>query len=139
MTRKILLDTGPLVALLDRNDRYHAWAAAHWGGVTPPLMTCEAVLTEACYLLRQSPGGVNGVMEMLRRGIVTLPFRLEEHVAPVSRLLAKYADLPMSLADACLVCMAEIDAERSVLTLDSDFHVYRKSNRQVVPAITPEA
>jgi predicted nucleic acid-binding protein len=138
MTPKILLDAGPLVAFLSRSDQYHSWAVEHWGRVRPPLLTCEAVITEACYLLRRQPSGVAAVMELIERRIVLVAFSLEENAAALARLLAKYAKVPMSLADACLVRMAEVHPRSTVLTLDSDFRVYRKGNRQVVPAIMPE-
>jgi len=138
MSSPILLDTGPLVAVLNRRDKYHAWSAGHWGRTAPPLLTCEAVLAEACFLLRDLPGGARAVMELLERHAVVLSFSLEDHSPAVARLLAKYADVPMSLADACLVRMAEVHPRSTVLTLDSDFRIYRKSNRQVVPAILPE-
>jgi len=138
MRRQVLLDTGPLVALLDRKDRYHRWAAAQWAQIEPPLLTCEPVLAEACFLLRTLPAGVKAVMELVNRAVVSVPFRLTEHATPVSRLLAKYASLPISLADACLVRMAEMYSSSAVLTLDSDFRVYRKHGRQVVPVIMPD-
>jgi len=137
VNQRVLLDTGPLVALLDRNDKYHGWAAGQWARLQPPLWTCEPVLTEACYLLRQAPRGVKAVMELLHRGVVQTRFRLEEQVEPVSRLLAKYAQIPVSLADACLVRMAELAPDAAVLTLDSDFRLYRKHSRQVVPLLIP--
>jgi predicted nucleic acid-binding protein len=77
-------------------------------------------------------------MELVNRAVVSVPFRLTEHATPVSRLLAKYASLPISLADACLVRMAEMYSSSAVLTLDSDFRVYRKHGRQVVPVIMPD-
>jgi predicted nucleic acid-binding protein len=138
MKLRILLDTGPLVALLDRKDTYHRWAAVQWGQVQPPLLTCEAVITEACYLLRNTPPGAQAVIELVERGIVDVAFHLHDHVQPVARLLAKYAKVPMSLADACLVRMAEVYSGSAVLTLDADFRLYRKHGRQVVPVIMPE-
>jgi predicted nucleic acid-binding protein len=138
MIRRMLLDTGPLVALLDRGDRYHAWAVAQWERIEPPLLTCEAVLSEACFLLREYPPGVKAIWELVDRGIVAVSFRLADHAAAIARLMAKYVSTPMSLADACLVRMAELDSKSAVLTLDGDFRIYRKSNRQVVPVIMPE-
>lgn len=138
MKGPILLDTGPLVAALDRNDRYHPWAAAQWVRVDPPLLTCEPVLTEACFLLRRAPPGPSAVIELVKRGIIELAFRLEEHVEPVSHLFAKYANVPISLADACLIRMAEVYPESTVLTLDRDFRLYRKHGRQVVPVVIPD-
>jgi uncharacterized protein len=138
MNRQVLLDTGPLVALLSGRDDYHDWAKLQWSQAAPPLLTCEAVLSEACFLLRKIPGGSDAVMELLRRHVVEVAFRLEDHVEAVARLIRKYAGIPMSLADACLVRMAELSPQSTILTLDSDFRLYRKSGRHVVPAIMPE-
>ena len=139
MNRRVLLDTGPLVALLDRRDQHHEWAKLQWGQAVLPLLTCESVLSEACFLLRAVPGGNQAVMEMLRRGGVAIAFHLEDHAEPLDRLIRKYANVPMSLADACLVRMAELSAQSVVLTLDRDFRLYRKSGRQVVPVIMPDS
>ena len=138
MNRRVLLDTGPLVALLNRHDEHHEWAKLQWGQAALPLLTCEPVLTEACFLLRAAPGGGHAVLELLRRGVVKVAFHLEDHVQPLADLVRKYANIPMSLADACLVRMAELSAESMILTLDHDFRLYRKSGRRVVPVIMPE-
>jgi len=139
MNRRVLLDTGPLVALLNRRDKYHGWAKLQWAEVAPPLLTCESVLSEACFLLRTAPGGSRAVMELLRRRVIEVVFHLADHREPVARLMAKYANVPMSLADACLVRMAEVYPESAVLTLDHGFRLYRKSGRQIVPVIMPSA
>lgn len=137
MTQPVLLDTGPLVAFLNRRDRYHQWASGQLAQINPPLLTCEAVLSEACFLLRHLRGGAEAVLALLRRGLVRVEFRLDEHATPVEKLLARYASVPMSLADACLVRIAELTPEATVLTLDRDFTVYRKLGRHVVPTILP--
>jgi predicted nucleic acid-binding protein len=137
MNRRVLLDTGPLVALLNGRDQHHEWAKLQWSQAAPPLLTCEPVLSEACFLLRIAPGGSAAVMELLRRRVVEVAFHLEDHLEAVARLLRKYADVPMSLADGCLVRMAELSPESAVLTLDRHFRLYRKSGRRVVPAIMP--
>jgi predicted nucleic acid-binding protein len=77
-------------------------------------------------------------MELLRRGVIEVAFQLLDHVEPLDGLLRKYANVPMSLADACLVRMAELSAESTLLTLDHDFRLYRKSGRHVLPVIMPE-
>lgn len=138
MRRKVILDTGPLVALLNRRDTYHDWAKAQFALIEPPLLTCEAVISEASFLLRALHDGPRSVLETLNRGVVEIPFRLTEEADPVARLLTRYVSVPMSLADACLVRMAEQFAKSTVITLDSDFQVYRKQGRQVVPTIIPE-
>ncbi len=139
MRQKVLLDTGPLVALLNRRDRRHDWARARFADLEPPLLTCEAVLVEACHLLREHPGGARAVLDFLHRGAIEARFSLQAEVARVEALLARFADLPMSLADACLVRMAEIYPGSAVLTLDSDFRVYRMHGRRVIPTLLPSA
>ena len=108
------------------------------GTSTPPLLTCEAVLSEACFLLRGLASGPEAVLDAVRRGAVETPFRLADHAHRVGQLMAKYAQMPMSLADACLVCMAELHAESTVFTMDSDFRIYRKHGRTVIPVLMPE-
>lgn len=138
MIHHVILDTGPLVALLNRGDRHHQWAMDQWAQITPPLFTCEAVLAEACFLVRRFPGGQAAVMDLVRRGILDLSFRLLEETEVVARLLKKYQDVPMSFADACLVRVAERYAEGVVFTLDSDFLIYRKNGRQTIPTLMPQ-
>jgi predicted nucleic acid-binding protein len=135
MARSALVDTGFLVALLSRNDRHHRWAAAQASRVAPPWITCEAVLSETFHLL--GPAGEPRLAELLRRGALVPAFDLGGELEPVLRLLHKYANLPISLADACLVRMTEMLADPIVLTTDDDFRVYRRHSRQVVPCVLP--
>ena len=137
MKGRVLVDTGPLVAFVNRHDRFQAWAREQLGAIAPPLLTCEAVLTEACHLLGRLRGGTEALTKLLGSGALAVPFRLEQEVMPVAKLLRKYANVPISLADACLVRMAELVAESTVLTLDEDFRIYRKHGRQVIPTILP--
>ena len=137
MKGRIVVDTGPLVAFLNRRDRHHAWAEARLAEIEPPLWTCEAVLTEACHLLRRTPGGSEAVLTLVRRELLTLPFELEAEAAPVGALMARYADVPMSLADGCLVRLMELRAESTLLTLDRDFQIYRMHGRRVIPTLMP--
>ena len=137
MKPQIILDTGPLVALLNRGDRHHRWAMDQWAQIVPPLLTCEAVLAEACFLVRRFPGGQAAVLDLVQRGVLDVSFRLIEETETILRLLRKYRDVPMSLADGCLVRMAERRAAGVVLTLDSDFSIYRKNGRQVIPTLAP--
>lgn len=138
MTRWAIVDTGPLVALLDADDRHHPWAREALAGVYAPLLTCEPVVTEALYLLRALPPARDQVLDWIEQGHLLLPFSLEEEVTAVHRLLSKYHDVPMSLADACLVRMAELNDRHHVLTLDAGFRVYRKNGREALPLILPQ-
>ena len=138
MKRNVLLDAGPLVALINNRDRYHNWATREWANIEIPLLTCEAVVTESCFLLRDIYGGEAAVMSLIRQEVIKIPFRLNEEVAAVGELLNRYQSVPMSLADACLVRMAELSDQSELLTLDSDFLIYRKNRYQIITAIAPQ-
>ncbi len=137
MKQQVILDTGPLVAFINGRDRYHKWAMLQWAQIDPPLLTCEAVLSEACFLLSRLSGGQKAVLEFFNRGVLHIPFRLIEHANQIGRLLHKYSNVPMSLADACLVRMTELYSESALFTLDTDFKIYRKNKRQVIPTLLP--
>jgi uncharacterized protein len=135
--KNVVVDTGPLVAFLNRRDSFHTWARETLGTIEAPLLTCEAVISEACFLMRSTKGGPDAILDLVGRGVVQLPFRLAAELPTVRRLMARYANVPMSLADACLVRMTELDSGTAVLTLDGDFRVYRRHRRKVVPTIMP--
>ena len=137
MDRDVIVDTGPLVAFLNKRDTWHEWAVARLSEVEPPLETCEAVLTESAFLLRGDPRGPDALLDMLERGLLICRFDLSDKAEHVRRLLARYADAPMSLADACLVRLTEMRRQASVLTLDGHFRRYRRLGRQVIPLIAP--
>jgi predicted nucleic acid-binding protein len=105
--RFVILDTGPLVALMNARDKDHEWTAAQWADIEPPMLTCEAVVSEAFFILSQIGLGQETVLEMLSRGAIRFEFRLQDHIKPVGTLLRKYSDIPMSIADACLVRMSD--------------------------------
>jgi predicted nucleic acid-binding protein len=136
MTR-FAIDTGPLVAFLNGRDAFHRWAMETLDTIEPPLYTCESVISEACFLVRHLKGGPDAVLALASRGVVAAGFCLSSELGPVRKLMAKYASVPMSLADACLVRMTEIDHELTIITLDDDFRVYRRHGRQAVPVIMP--
>ncbi|MEP7347295.1 MAG: PIN domain-containing protein [Gemmatimonadaceae bacterium] len=136
MTR-VLIDTGPVVALLNRRDRHHAWVRDVLDTVEPPIFTCEAVVSEACFLLERFTGGQDAVLELLAKGVLKVDFRMLSEIDALRGLMRKFTNVPMSLADACLVRMTEIDTQSVILTLDSDFRVYRRNRRQVIPTIMP--
>jgi predicted nucleic acid-binding protein len=135
MARNVLVDAGFLVALLSRRDSHHQWAAMQAPGHAPPWRTCEAVLSEAFHLL--GARGVPALSALLRRRALIAAFDLDNDVESVLKLLDKYADVPMSLADACLVRMTETLPDPVILTTDSDFRIYRRHSRQMVPSMMP--
>ena len=134
----LLLDTGPLVALLDRRDVHHEWTKDLFRETRPPAYTCEAVLSEVCFLLRSLPGGSDAAMRLVEDRVVEAPFRLAEEASAVRRLMSRYASVPMSLADACLVRLSELHGDVPLATFDGDFRVYRRSGRRVVPTVMPD-
>ena len=123
--RQVLLDTGVIVALLDRSERHHRRAAEVVAQLDATLVTCEAVIAEACYLLRSVRGAPEAVLENVERGVFQLPLRLASESAAIRALMKKYRSVSMDLADACLVRLAEITPAHRILTLDRDFDVYR--------------
>ena len=107
-------------------------------GVKPPLLTCEPVLTETCFLLQNQPQAIDEVARWLESGFIRVAFSLEKRVSGVFRLVAKYRDMPMSLGDACLVAMLESGLGDRIFTLDDHFRIYRHSGRRVVPVLMPD-
>jgi predicted nucleic acid-binding protein len=136
---RAVVDTGPLVAFLDRAERHHRWVGERIKQIAPPLLVCEPVLTEAMFLLGPYPRAQEALFELLKNGALHLAFEIDQHIEPLQRLLQKYHDVPMSLADACVVRMSEIHERHAVLTLDADFSVYRKHGRVPLVLIAPEA
>jgi predicted nucleic acid-binding protein len=120
-----LLDTGVIVALLDRSEREHAVCAQALERSSAPLVTCEAVIAESCYLLRGLAGAAEAILENVRSGVFQIPFQLTQAAAPLQRLFRKYRDREMDLADACLVHLAGELQTGDILTLDHDFEIYR--------------
>lgn len=121
----ILLDTGVIVALFDSTDQFHRLCDESTAHLTQPLVTCEAVITEACFLLRGYPEAIEAILGNIERGIFQLPFQLSNSAAAIQVIRAKYADLPASLADACLIQLADELDTGQILTLDRHFGRYR--------------
>ena len=137
MKTRVIVDAGPLVALLNSRDRHHAWVVQQLGNIHPPMLTCEAVLAEATYLTRAVPGARAALIEMLGEGFLDIGMALADQHSAILAMIRRYTDVPMSLADACLVRLAELYPQSPVLTLDSDFVIYRKNGRQVISMICP--
>ncbi len=125
-----LLDTGVIVALLDRSELHHSRCAEAIEELEQPMVTCEAVIAETCYLLGRLPGAAETVLENVENGIFQIPFQLSRSGASVRRIMRKYSNIPASFADACLVHLADELDTGDILTLDQDFELYRwRGNR----------
>jgi len=123
--KPVLLDTGVIVALLDRSETLHRNCAEAVQEIEAPLITCEAVVAESCYLLRKVPGASETVIENVAAGIFQIPFQLSQEAAGVKQILRKYRDRQIDLADACLIRLADEFGTADILTLDRDFAIYR--------------
>jgi predicted nucleic acid-binding protein len=132
-----LLDTGPLVALLDRAEKQHDWAVQQAAGLPARLLTCEAVISEAHFLTQNLPRARDLIARWFDEGWIQIGFDLQRHHAAAHALMTRYSSVPMSLADACLVRMSELHTHSRVFTLDSDFRIYRRNKRQPIPLICP--
>ena len=131
---KGIADTGFVVAFLNARDTHHAWALELAEQVTTPLITCEAVLTEAAYLLNQPAL----VLETLSSGLLALDFDLNANREQLVVLAERFSGQSPDLCDLCVVRMSELHPEHSVLTTDrKDFSVYRRNRNQVIRTIFP--
>ena len=119
MRQRIIIDTGPLVAFINRREQFNHWITTELNTVEQPLLTCEAVIVEACFLLRNVYGGQSAVISLLSTGKILIPIRLVEEAAAIGELLKRYQDVPMSLADACLVRMTELYEQSELITQDA--------------------
>jgi len=134
----VIVDTGPLVAFVVKDDERHTWVVERFKQLPAPFKTCEAVLTEAFFLVARLPQGVRRYCELIESGLVVTAFDLLAERAAVAELVRKYASVPMALADACLVRMFEKDPRSTIFTLDGHFRIYRTRGRRRLPCIMPE-
>lgn len=121
----ILLDTGVIVALLDRSEKAHRVCAESIHAELSPLITCEAVIAESCYLLRNFPGAPEAIIDNVLAGIFQIPFQISKEADGIKQILRKYRDRKIDLADACLIRLADEFETADILTLDKDFTIYR--------------
>lgn len=133
----IIVDTGPLVAYLNRRDRWHRWVVDQMAALAPPLVTCEPVLTEACFLMHRAGGRPAELLRKVAQRSLEIGIDIEDDASAIESLMQRYADTPMSLADACLVRLTERLPDCRLFTLDADFEHYRRNGRQVIPLLRP--
>jgi predicted nucleic acid-binding protein len=138
MIKPTIADAGIIAGYLNKKDQWHQWTLEQLKNLPIPFLTCEAIITEACFLMQSKSGGKDDVLKMLVDGVLQIDFSLADEVSEVKTLMRKYEDIPMSLADACLVRMSELIDNSVVFTLDSDFHIYRKNGRKKIDLIIPE-
>ncbi len=129
----VIADTGPLVALFDRGDAHHDWAKRGLGRISEPLLTSESALSEVLFLLAEMPHSRAGFLGFWAEGGLRAALETDRDKAALIGLLQKYADVPMSLADASIVRLSELHPDAKVWTLDSDFKIYRRLGRRMIP------
>jgi predicted nucleic acid-binding protein len=137
MLAPVLVDSSALVAAFDRRDEHHSWASQWLAKLQPPYFTCEAVLTESFFLLTKIHGGANAFHRALEKGLSEAEYRFAEQQRETLALIQRYASVPMSFADACLVRMAELQPNSLIFTTDHDFAIYRRQRRNLIPLIAP--
>jgi len=130
------MDTGPLVAYLSDKEAHHHWAVEQFAALDLPFMTCEPVLTEACFIASRNRVSPALVLDTVARGVMRIGLRLEDELTAIQALMTRYENVPMSLADACLVRLAEMTS-LPLCTLDTDFEIYRTRRGRALDLISP--
>jgi predicted nucleic acid-binding protein len=138
MLLQSIIDTGFLVALVNRSEQHHSWVKGQLRRIPSPLLTCEPVITETCFLLQKIYQGEATILKLISSEKIKIEFQISQESANLQKLMERYQSVPMSLADACLVRMTEIYPNSILLTLDSDFRIYRKNKNEIIPFIIPE-
>jgi predicted nucleic acid-binding protein len=134
----IIADASALVALWSPGDRYHEWAKGCFAKYSPPILTCEAVMTEAAWLLRHFPARQAALLGAWCREVLVIEFKAQAHRDASVSLMHRYQNVPMSFADSCLVRMSELRLDCLVWTLDTDFKIYRRLGRRAIPLLMPD-
>lgn len=137
MIKPTIADTGIIVAFLSKKDQWRNWTVEQMQNLSAPYLTCETVISEACFLMQNSPNGEQDVLSLVEADILIIDFSLSDELSAVKALMKKYENVPMSLADACLVRISEQIENSVIFTTDSDFHIYRKNGRQKISLVIP--
>ena len=136
MAPKVVIDTGPLVAAVHQDERDHDWAVAVISRAMTPMLTCEAVASETAFLSMRGGGSAVEIIEMISK-TCRMAMRVDDEWDAIVALMKKYADVPMSFADACLVRIVELNPGAVLITLDADFKIYRANGRRVIKTLAP--
>jgi len=134
---QVIVDAGPLVALLDAGEGDHLWAVEQSAKLPQPIITCDAALTETFFLVSRNQTASRHLRNFLRNGKIISDFASHQFLARILELMEIYRDAPMSFADACLVCMVENNPGSALFTLDRRFTIYRQQRRRLIPLIAP--
>jgi predicted nucleic acid-binding protein len=134
---RVIIDTGPLVAFLVKHEVHHQWVVDQFQRLPAPFLTCESVLTEAFFLVRKLPRGTTRFFSLINSGLLDIDYSIIADGPSLDKLVQRYANVPMSLADACLVRLAQLHPQRAVFTLDQDFQIYRLDGRRPIPLLMP--
>lgn len=134
MTGAVIVDTAAIVGFLSEADQWHEKAFSLFKLLPKPFYTCEPVITESCFLLRDSINGEKQILDLIANNVLSVDFSLASEVESIASLMQKYKSVPMSLADACLVRMTEM-LNASIFTFDADFDIYRINGRQRISVV----
>jgi uncharacterized protein len=135
---RTVVDTGPLVAYVQENERHSQWTLETFDRLKAPFFTCEPVLTEACFLIGRGGGDPDDLLELVARGLIQVSIEVHEEIPRIRALMKRYRNLAMSLADACLVRMSERTPDCRVVTFDGHFRIYRRHDRRPIPVLMPD-
>jgi len=136
---RVIVDTGPLVTLFDTTSQHRSWVMEQYRQMRPPVFTCESVISEAVFIMRRDGLNPKWLLDSIQRGAVQCEFDLASEIEAIRAMFHRYGDRPISIADASLVRMSELEPESVIFTLDRDFLVYRRNGRQKIPLIAPFA
>lgn len=130
--QKCLIDAGPLIALFDRDDVYHEAIREFLRTYEGSLVTSWAVVTEVLHMLSFHVQVQLDFLRWIERDALKIPLLTKKHISRIIELSEKYADLPMDFADATLVAISETENIQTIITIDSDFHVYRNIRKEML-------
>jgi uncharacterized protein len=135
---QVILDTGPLVALLCKRDQWHPWAKSYFDKWDKPMISCESVLSESFFLLKREHIDLSGILSVfIEKQILIVENFSRTELLNIFLKMEKFRNIPMSFADACLVQISEKFPERKIFTLDSDFRLYTNAQGKNLSLIIP--
>ena len=137
MAEVALLDTGPLVAFFNKRDNWHSWAVDTISTQSTPLITCDSVLSETLFLVKNNPAVTRALQDMIKTNVLACYPVLSVSDNDVLDRVLRYSDLPGSLADLSLIYLYEQVTSAKILTLDSDFYIYRDSKSKPIRMLSP--